>query len=105
VNPPIVCQLFKADSLPAILLGGGVIEPYLFSLLWTPGLGRTLAETVLRRLFSMLLDSGVIRSNKRVAPLNNLLRRLLLVLVVLAATALLRLRQMRKRSRATKALK
>jgi len=60
-----------------------VIEPYLFSLLARPGVGRTLAETVLRRIFTTLLDSGEIRSRKRAAPLAALAG----VVVALAALA------------------
>jgi hypothetical protein len=69
--------------------GGGVIEPYIFSYLWSRGHpGCTVATAILRRLFSCLLDSGVVCSHKRTHPLSQLVGFLaiaLLALLVLAA--------------------
>ena len=55
----------NASSFPqARTLRGGSPEGALFAALTTRGLGRTTAEIILRRMFSQLLDSGTIRSNK-----------------------------------------
>ena len=67
-----LATLFSANSLPGILLRGGTEELYLFTLLWRPGLGRAAASLVLRRLFTGLLDAGVVRSRKRADPLREL---------------------------------
>ena len=54
-------DVFRAD-LEACICNGGCLEPWLFAHLWRPGPGRALGETILRRLFSHLLDSGVART-------------------------------------------
>ena len=76
---------FAQNSLAAILLNGGCPEPYLFSFLWNPGPGRALGETVLRRLFSLLLDAGVARSDKRTRALPVLAGSAVAALAALAA--------------------
>ena len=53
---------FDQNSLAARICNGGCLEPWLFAHLWRPGPGRALGETILRRLFSHLLDSGVART-------------------------------------------
>ena len=58
---------------------------YLFSFLWNPGPGRALGETVLRRLFSLLLDAGVARSDKRTRALPVLAGSAVAALAALAA--------------------
>ena len=80
---------FPLNSLPTILLNGGSPEPYLFSFLWSEGPGRAAGETVLRRLFSLLLDSGVARSRKRTNALPQLATAST-ALAALAALVLLR---------------
>jgi len=89
--------LFKESSLLGTLLAGGTLDPFLFSMLWKPGFGRALAETVVRRLFSSLLDSGVTRSHKLQAPLRLLLRRLFLALGAALALLIVQARRARKR--------
>jgi len=66
------------------------------ALLWTPGFGRALAETVVRRLFSSLLDSGLVRSNKRLEPLNQLLQRVMVAIGAAIAAAIVQARRWRK---------
>ena len=85
------------NSLAAVVARGGEIEPYLFSLLAHPGVGRTLAETVMRRVFTTYLDSGEIHSRKRKAPLATLVCLLVAfaalvapLLVLLAAVVVVR---------------
>ena len=53
---------FDQNSLAACICHCGCLEPWLFAHLWRPGPGRALGETILRRLFSHLLDSGVART-------------------------------------------
>jgi len=48
-----------SNSIVSILLKGGAEEPWLFSFLWAPGLGRATGSLILRRLFTRLLDAGV----------------------------------------------
>ena len=56
-----------------------------------------LAETIVRRLFSSLLDSGVVRSNKHLAPLQDLMRRVMLAVGAAIALAIVQARRLRKR--------
>ena len=49
----------------SILLKGGAEEPWLFSFLWAPGLGREAGSLILRRLFTRLLDAGVGKPSRR----------------------------------------
>ena len=48
-----------SNSIVSILLKGGAEEPWLFSFLWAPGVGRATGSLILRRLFTRLLDAGV----------------------------------------------
>ena len=48
-----------SNSIISILSKGGAEEPWLFSFLWAPGLGREAGSLILRRLFTRLLDAGV----------------------------------------------
>ena len=48
-----------SNSIVSILSKGGAEEPWLFSFLWAPGLGREAGSLILRRLFTRLLDAGV----------------------------------------------
>ncbi|KAL1508327.1 hypothetical protein AB1Y20_004437 [Prymnesium parvum] len=68
-------RYFRENTLLGTLLSGGLIDPYLFSLARQPGVGRYIAETIVRRMFSSLLDSGVVCSNRHAAPLKELLQR------------------------------
>jgi len=89
--------LFHEGSFAGTVLAGGLLDPFLFSMLWRPGFGRSVAETIVRRLFSSLLDSGIVRSNKMAAPLKQLLQRLMLVVGAALALAIVQARKMRKR--------
>jgi hypothetical protein len=54
-----------SNSIVSILLTGGAEEPWLFSFLWAPGLGREAGSLILRRLFTRLLDAGVGKARRR----------------------------------------
>jgi len=79
---------FRESSLPAFLLRGGVLDTYLLGQIVRPGVGRFVAETTLRRLFANLLDSGVVCTKKRAAPLRDLASLFLLVLTPLLGVLL-----------------
>ena len=67
---PMLARLICAqDSLPSVLLCGGHIDPPVMTFLWTPGPGRWLATTLVRRLYGQILDGGVIASRRRANPL------------------------------------
>ena len=81
---PLLARLICAqDSLVSVLLCGGHIDPPVMTFLWTPGPGRWLATTIVRRLYGQILDSGVIVSRRRANPLQAILG--LLLFFVLAA--------------------
>ena len=77
-----------SNSIVAVLSTGGAPEPWLFSFLWRPGIGRETGSLILRRLFTRLLDAGVgkPRSRNPVAVL-----AALCLLFVAIACALLRM--------------
>ena len=54
-----------SNSIVSILAKGGAEEPWLFSHLWAPGLGREVGSLILRRLFTRLLDAGVGKPRRR----------------------------------------
>ena len=54
-----------SNSIVSILSKGGAEEPWLFSFLWAPGLGREAGSLILRRLFTRLLDAGVGKPRRR----------------------------------------
>lgn len=83
---------FREDSLPAFLLSGGQEELWSFELLRRPGFARDIMQLVLRRLYSGILDSGVICTQKRPSALREVLKRALLFFVFL-----LSLRRLRRR--------
>lgn len=88
-RPPVVASLFKEGSLLSVVLGDGAIEPYIFSYLWSHGHpGCTVATAILRRLFSCLLDSGVVCSHKRTAPISQLVAQFVAVLTALLVALL-----------------
>lgn len=91
-NYSSAAKRFCENSLPAFLLSGGNEELWSFELLRRPGFGRDVMQLVLRRLYSGILDSGVICTRKRPAALRELLKRVLLFL-----TFLLGLRRLRRR--------
>ena len=78
------------------------------ALLAAPGAGRALAETILRRVFTALLDSGEISSAKRASPIADLAARVALVVVLglalVAAVALGVFGDLLERARAALAL-
>jgi len=84
-KPHPIHKLLPENSLPAVLLTGGLIDPYVFGLLWRNGWRRTLAETFIRRFFTFLVDSGSVCSLKRQDPLRDLIKRCTGGLVVLIA--------------------
>lgn len=89
-----LATFFRESSLPAFLLSGGNEELWLFELLRRPGLGRDFISLMLRRLYSGILDSGVICSDKNPAALQTVARRSFSALVLLSL-ALIRLRKRR----------
>lgn len=91
-NYPYIAKRFSEDSLPAFLLSGGNQELWSFELLRRPGFARDIMLLVLRRLYSGILDSGVICTQKRPAALREVLKRALLFFVFL-----LSLRRLRRR--------
>ena len=54
-----------SNSIFRVLSTGGAPEPWLFSFLWAPGLGREAGSLILRRLFTRLLDAGVGKPSRR----------------------------------------
>ena len=54
-----------SNSIVAVLAAGGAEEPWLFSFLWRPGIGRETGSLILRRLFTRLLDAGVGKRPRR----------------------------------------
>eukprot|EP00930_Biecheleria_cincta_P036508 TRINITY_DN25027_c0_g1_i1.p1 TRINITY_DN25027_c0_g1~~TRINITY_DN25027_c0_g1_i1.p1 ORF type:complete len:848 (-),score=132.65 TRINITY_DN25027_c0_g1_i1:57-2600(-) len=91
-NYSSAAKCFRENSLPAFLLAGGNEELWSFELLRRPGFGRDFMQLFLRRIYSGILDSGVICTQKRPAALRELLKRVLLFVVVLFS-----LRRLRRR--------
>lgn len=97
-SPSALAALFPENSLLGVLLSGGVLDSWLLSLLFRRGRGRALAEVVLRRFFSVLLDGGdVCAQKRRIAPLKELAARSMAALAVLAVALLLLRRRLRAR--------
>merc|ERR1712232_714449 len=55
-TPAALAKVFPENSLPAILLSGGVIEPWIFALLQRGRVARTIPEAVIRAFFTVILD-------------------------------------------------
>ena len=72
---------FRENSLPGILLSGGMPDICIFQLLWQTGRRKATAEVLIRRFFSALLDSGVVCSERRVNPLHMFVKRLVVLMV------------------------
>jgi len=89
-----LAKCFRESSLPAFLLSGGNEELWTFELLRRPGFARDIVQLVLRRLYSGILDSGVVCSKKPHAALQEVLKRAL-ALAVLFFLALRRVRRLR----------
>eukprot|EP00656_Telonema_subtile_P014730 TRINITY_DN1760_c0_g1_i7.p1 TRINITY_DN1760_c0_g1~~TRINITY_DN1760_c0_g1_i7.p1 ORF type:complete len:890 (+),score=259.59 TRINITY_DN1760_c0_g1_i7:363-3032(+) len=85
VGPCWAHKLWKENSLLGILASGGLVDSWLFGLLWKPGARRSIAEMVIRRFFSAILDSGVVRSNKRTQALKIFLARTAILAMLLLA--------------------
>ena len=81
-RPWLVRLLSAPDSLLSVLLSGGVPEPCIFTWLWTPGWGRWVSTTIMRRLYGQILDAGVIASSRRADSLATLARLISLVFIV-----------------------
>mmetsp|Transcript_21323 Transcript_21323/g.33161 ORF Transcript_21323/g.33161 Transcript_21323/m.33161 type:complete len:97 (-) Transcript_21323:25-315(-) len=88
-----LAKLFRENSLFAFLLAGGNEELWSFELLRRPGFARDAVSLILRRLYSGILDSGVICSNKRSA-LKIVVQRAVAAVIILFI-AYLRLRSRR----------
>lgn len=86
---------FNQNSLAACLLNGGDPDPWLLARLWTPGPGRAVITATLRRLFSLLLDAGKVKSDKRPKPLADLAGRFAVGAAAAAALAAVALRRAR----------
>merc|ERR1719240_1407380 len=74
---PSLAKLFRENSLPGFLLSGGNEELWVFERLHFPGLQREVVSLILRRLYSAILDSGVVCTNRHPNPLKVLLQRCL----------------------------
>jgi hypothetical protein len=74
-NPSTLASFFSEDSLPAILLRGGNEENWGFANLHDPGAKREFLSVVFRRLYSAIMDSGVVCTNRQPAPLKTILGR------------------------------
>mmetsp|Transcript_78641 Transcript_78641/g.138675 ORF Transcript_78641/g.138675 Transcript_78641/m.138675 type:complete len:852 (-) Transcript_78641:99-2654(-) len=88
-----LAKIFRECSLPAFLLSGGNEELWTFELLRRPGFGRNTVQLILRRLYSGILDSGVVCSKKPQAALQEVLKRALALAVIFFVA----LRQFRRR--------
>merc|ERR1711976_971804 len=81
-----LAKMFPENALLAFLLAGGNEDLWGFALLRTPGILRNCISLILRRLYSGILDSGVVCSNKYRAPVQELLKRSLMFFFVLMLT-------------------
>jgi len=68
-------KFFREDSMVAFLVSGN-IDPFVFQLLIKKGIGRTIAEVIIRRVMTAQLDSGTVCTLKRTAPLKELLTKI-----------------------------
>lgn len=92
-----LAKKFPECSLPAFLLSGGCEDLWLFELLRRPNLGRSFISLILRRLYSGILDSGVICSDRPRSPLTELVKRVGPVMVILFLSLLQFFRRRRPR--------
>jgi hypothetical protein len=91
--PSLVAWLFRESALPAFLLAGGNEEMWGFGQLRSPGIGRAAVSLITRRLYSAILDSGVVCSERQHAPLKGASYRLVAVMI---GIVLLMLRRRRR---------
>jgi len=74
-NRSSLAKLFRPESLPAIILSGGLDDTWTFAQLHNPGFMREALSLVFRRLYSGIMDSGVVCAGKRVSALSIVLTR------------------------------
>lgn len=75
---PPLAKRFRENSLLAILLCGGDEAIWALDFLRRPGVGREIVSLMLRRIYSAILDSGVVCSKRHPTPLRTVSQHLLL---------------------------
>jgi len=81
-RPSCLTKWCREDSLMAIMLNGGLTDVWLFAQLREPGMRRDVMSVILRRLFTAIYDSGVVRSRKQKAPVLAVTCLILLIILV-----------------------
>jgi hypothetical protein len=88
---------FAENSLLGVLLSGGSEECWLLPSLRQAGRGREIVSVIIRRLYSGILDSGVVCSDRHPAPINALGRRVSLVAILQLVALMFILRRRRSK--------
>eukprot|EP00746_Dinoflagellata_sp_MGD_P009494 gnl/MRDRNA2_/MRDRNA2_119322_c0_seq1.p1 gnl/MRDRNA2_/MRDRNA2_119322_c0~~gnl/MRDRNA2_/MRDRNA2_119322_c0_seq1.p1 ORF type:complete len:685 (+),score=104.75 gnl/MRDRNA2_/MRDRNA2_119322_c0_seq1:194-2056(+) len=96
--PSKLAKLFRENSLLAILLRGGVVDSWIFSLISRPGWTRDLGQVMVRRFFTALVDNGNTCSKRRQEPLKELTRRIGAFAIVLVLILMRAMRSARRKS-------
>ena len=74
-QPSALAAMLPESSLAAILLRGGNEESWAFAQLHKPGVTRDVLSVVFRRLYSGIMDSGVVCTERHPAPLRSVLTK------------------------------
>lgn len=93
---PSLAKLFSENSLPGFLLSGGNEELWVFARLHFPGAQREVVSLVLRRIYSAILDSGVVCTKRHHNPLKVVLQYIAFAVFLILALRLRRTRMLKR---------